>query len=213
MKIVIALVIAYLLGSIPPGLFIARWLKGIDVREHGSGRTGTTNVWRTSGFTAALLTSIVDAFKGAASIWIAQALGLAPWAVALTGTMAVVGHNYSIYLKFHGGAGTMISIGIASALWGWAFFVLVVLGMGAALLVGHASVASILIALALPAIFLLIGNFAYALFFGLPAMALTLWALRPNIRRLFNREERFLPIYKEKPPLIQISRHPPEPRP
>ncbi len=208
MRIVIALIAAYLLGSIPPGLFWGRVIKGIDVREHGSGRTGGTNVWRTVGFWAAFLTAICDGLKGAAGLGIARALGLSPWGVALAGAAAVLGHNYSLYLKFHGGAGTAISIGIAATLWGVALPVLVLAGVGVGLLVGHASVASILIAVLLPVIFLLRGEVPYTVGFGLPTMALTLWALRPNIERLRQRAERFLPIYQEKPPPISLSRHP-----
>jgi acyl phosphate:glycerol-3-phosphate acyltransferase len=208
MRIVGALLAAYLLGSIPSGLFWGWIIRHIDVREHGSGRTGGTNVWRTAGFWAAFLTAVCDGLKGAAGIWVARALGISPWGVALAGTAAVLGHNYSLYLKFHGGAGTMISIGIAATLWGIALPVLVLAGVGAGLLVGHASVASILIAVLLPVTFLLRGEIPYAVGFGLPTMALTLWALRPNIERLRHRAERFLPIYQEKPPPISLSRHP-----
>ena len=208
MRIIGALLAAYLLGSIPPGLFWGWLIKRIDVREHGSGRTGGTNVWRTVGFWAAFLTAVCDGLKGAAGIWIARALGLSPWGVALAGTAAVLGHNYSLYLKFHGGAGTMISIGIAATLWGIALPVLVLAGVGAGLLVGHASVASILIAVLLPVTFLLRGEIPYTIGFGLPTMALTLWALRPNIERLRRRAERFLPIYHKKPPPILLSNHP-----
>ncbi len=199
---------AYLLGSLPPGLLWGWLAKQIDVRRHGSGRTGGTNVWRTTGFLPAFLTAISDALKGAAGIWLAHTLGLTPWQVALAGACGVVGHNYSIFLNFDGGAGTMISIGIAAALWSTNLLILIPLGLIAGLLVGHASVASILVALLLPVVFAARGEIVYALGFGVPAMLLTLWALRPNIRRLLNREERFLPIYTDKPPLIRLSRHP-----
>lgn len=210
LKVIVGWIGAYLLGSLPPGLLWGWLVKHIDVRKHGSGRTGGTNVWRTTGFLPAFLTAISDALKGAAGIWLAHTLGLRPWQIALAGAFGVVGHNYSIFLNFSGGAGTMISIGIAAALWSTNLLILIPLGMIAGLLVGHASVASILVALLLPAVFVVRGEIAYALGFGVPAMLLTLWALRPNIRRLFKREERFLPIFKEKPPVIRISRHPPQ---
>ncbi len=198
----------YILGSLPTGLGWAWLLKRIDVRQHGSGRTGGTNVWRNAGFVAALLTALTDGLKGAAAIWLARFLGLDPWGVAIAGAFAVLGHNYSLFLKFHGGAGTATSVGAASALWLPALPWLLGLGVLAGLLVGHASVASILVALALPVIFLLHGAPAHAVGFGLPTMLLTLWALRPNIIRLAHRAERFLPIYCKKPPLIRLSQHP-----
>ncbi len=207
-QVLLAWVGAYLLGSIPSGLFWGWVLKHIDVRRHGSGRTGGTNVWRSAGAVPALLTAVCDMLKGAAAVWIAQALGGGPWVVAVAGALAVVGHNYSVYLKFRGGAGTGTSLGVAGALWSGGLPLLVGLVVIVALLVGHASMGSIIAALALPVIFMARGEVAYAVGFGLPAMALTLWALRPNIRRLYRGEERFLPIYLKKPPLIRLSRHP-----
>ena len=199
---------AYLLGSLPTGLFWTWLFKGIDVRRAGSGRTGGTNVWRSANFGAAFLTAVTDGLKGAAAIWLAYALSLTPWGIAVVGALAIVGHNYSLFLKFHGGAGTMVSIGVAAALWVSNLPLLALTGAGVGLLVGHASVASILIAVLLPVIFWVRGEPAYAVAFGLPAMALTLWALRPNIQRLLKGRERFLPMYLKKPPINRLSRHP-----
>ncbi len=209
-KVLAAWLAAYLLGSIPPGIFWAWIIKRVDVRKQGSGRTGGSNVWRSAGFVAALLTAIFDGLKGAAAIWVGQALGLGPWALAIAGTLAVIGHNYSLYLGFHGGAGTMTSIGVAAALWLPALPILIGSGLIIALLVGHTSLASILIALLTPLLFVFTQEIPYAVGMGLPVMVLTLWALRPNIQRLYHGEERFIPIYYNKPPLIRISRHPGE---
>jgi acyl phosphate:glycerol-3-phosphate acyltransferase len=200
---------AYLLGSIPPGLFWSRLARGIDVRQHGSGRTGGTNVWRSAGFLPALMTALSDGLKGAAAIWLARALGLSPWWMAVAGALAVVGHNYSLFLSFRGGAGTATSVGIAAVLWLPTLPALLVAGVIAGLLVGHASVASISVALLLPMLFLIRGDVAAAVAFALPTMALTIWALRPNILRLLKRQERFLPIFRNKPPLIRLSEYPP----
>ncbi len=205
---IVAWIGAYLLGSIPTGLIWARMLKHIDVRKEGSGRTGGANVWRTAGFSAALLTAIADALKGTAAVWLAQQLGLNAWGTAVAGTLAIVGHNYSLFLGFRGGAGTATSLGVAAALWPPSLPILVAAGVGAGLLVGHSSVASILIALMLPHLFIIPGEPAWVVGFGLPAMGLTLWALRPNIWRLLKQEERFLPIYFRKPPLICLCKHP-----
>jgi len=207
-RLLVAALAAYVLGSTPTGLFWAWLFRRIDVREHGSGRTGGTNVWRNAGFLAALMTAISDAIKGAAGIWVASAIGLPVWGLALAGTLAVVGHNYSVFLKFRGGAGTATSIGAAAALWVTSLAILPATLVVVAALVGHASVASISVALALPVMFLMHGSVPAAVGFGVPTMALTLWALRPNIERLGRRAERFLPVYKTKPPLIRLSDHP-----
>lgn len=199
---------AYLLGSVPFGMLWGWLLKRIDVRKHGSGRTGGTNVWRTAGFLPAILTSISDGFKAAIPIWVARGMGVTSWSLAVMGALAVLGHNHSIYLHFHGGAGTASSIGAAFALWPISLPILLFIFIAAILLVGHASMGSIAVAVTLPILFILRGEVAFALGFGVPAMLLTLWALRPNIQRLLKGEERFLPIYKNKPPLICLSRHP-----
>jgi glycerol-3-phosphate acyltransferase PlsY len=137
-------------------------------------------------------------------------LGLPPWGEGLAGAVAVVGHNYSLFLNFRGGAGTATSVGAAAVLWPLSLPILILSGVVVGLLFGHASVASIWIAVMLPVLFALRGQGALALAFGVPAMLLTIWALRPNIRRLAQRRERFLPIYRDRPPPICLSRHPPD---
>ncbi len=207
-NIILAGLGGYSLGSLPPGLFWGWVFRQIDVRYHGTGRTGGTNVWRTVGFVPAVLTALSDGLKGAAAIWLARVLGVGVWGMAVVGALAVLGHNYSCFLGFRGGAGTATSVGVAAALWFPSLPILVLLGVGVGILVGHASVASISIALILPVLFFLSGDSTLALGFGVPTMLLTLWALRPNILRLLHREESFLPIFLKKPPLICLSRHP-----
>ncbi len=199
---------AYLLGSVPSGMIWGWIVKRVDIRQHGSGRTGGTNVWRTVGFLPAVLTAITDGLKGAAAIWLAKAMALSLGATAVAGVLAVVGHNYSLFLGFRGGAGTATTVGLAVALWFPFLPILLIAGVIVGVLVGHASVASISIAVLLPLILAVRGEFLNALLLGVPVMLLTLWALRPNIQRLRDRAERFLPIFERKPPLICLSRHP-----
>jgi len=208
-RVVLAWGAAYLLGSLPAGLIWGWLTRGIDVRRHGSGRTGGTNVWRSAGFAAAVLTVVSDVLKGIGAIAVGRALSLGGWSLATAGTLAVVGHNYSIFMKLRGGAGTGTALGVCAGLWFWGLPFVGIAGAAAGLLVGHASVTSILVALLLPLAFCLRGEPAYAVGFGLPTMALTLWALRPNIGRLLRREERFLPIYQRRPPMIRICHYPP----
>ncbi len=199
---------AYVLGSIPARMIWGWIARRIDIRQHGSGRTGGTNVWRSVGFLPAVLTAVTDGLKGAAAIWLARAIELSVEALVIAGALAVVGHNYSLFLGFRGGAGTATTVGLAAALWFPFLPMLVIIGVIAGVLVGHASVASITVAMLLPLIFALRGESLNALLLGVPVMLLTLWALRPNIQRLRDRAERFLPIFERKPPLICLSRHP-----
>lgn len=207
-KTILAWAGAYLLGSIPAGMIWGWIVRRIDIRKHGSGRTGGTNVWRSVGFIPALLTAITDGLKGAAAFWLAEAMELGVAAIAVAGVLAVVGHNYSVFLSFRGGAGTATTVGLAAAMWFPFLPILVMIGIIVGLLVGHASVASITVAVLLPLIFALRDEVPNAIILGIPVMLLTLWALRPNIQRLRDRAERFLPIFEHKPPLICLSRHP-----
>ena len=106
--------LGYLLGSVPVGLLATR-VYGVDIRTVGSGRTGATNAWRAAGLKAAIPTLLGDALKGAAAVLLARYAAGAFFpemdvnavaaAAALAGACAVVGHNWSLYLGFKGGAG------------------------------------------------------------------------------------------------------------
>lgn len=191
---IVVLLTGYLLGSIPVGYLVVRWLRGIDVREVGSGRTGGTNVLRAAGWGAAVLTGVGDGLKGLAAVLFARQLGGSPLLVALAGVAAVVGHNYSAFLGFRGGAGTMASIGGATGLWPWSLPISLLALLPTALITRRASLGSITVAFVLPFLFigravLGLGPWAYVVH-GVLTSALTLWSLRPNIRRLLHGEER-----------------------
>jgi len=188
------LVVGYVLGSIPTGFLAVRWLHGADVREIGSGRTGGTNVLRAAGWKVALVVVLLDVLKAALAVVVAGWLDGPAIVLALAGVTAVAGHDYSLFLRFRGGAGTMAAIGGATALWPWSVAILVPAGLGTVLGTRYASMGSIVVALLLPVIFatraaLGLGPWAY-LVYGLPVSALILWSLRPNVRRLLRGEER-----------------------
>jgi len=123
-----AIAIGYLLGSIPFGLLIARYFGKVDVRNYGSGKTGTTNVLRTAGKKAAIMVVLLDLLKGAAAVLIAGLIvgnsylrvgnfGLdALPAQVLAALAAIAGHNWSIFLKFRGGSGVATFFGGLAAL-------------------------------------------------------------------------------------------------
>lgn len=116
---ILAIGVAYLLGSLPSAYLIGRWLKGIDLRDGGDGRMGAALVRRRVGMLASILVSIMDVGKGAAAVFLAQALGL-PLPVAVTaGLAAVVGHNWSLFLHFKGGKGALATYGVLVYLMFW----------------------------------------------------------------------------------------------
>ena len=199
-----SVLLSYLLGSLPVGLLVVRWTRGVDVRGVGSGRVGTTNVVRAAGAWAGILTGALDLLKGLAAGWIAG------WMVpgnqlvhALSVAAAVLGQIHSIFLperteagklRLRGGAGGMTSFGAVASL-----APLPALGIGGVALmvyfvVGYASLTTIAIAL-LGFLFFAYqavagaGPWEYVLF-GALDLALVLWALRPNIARLKQGTER-----------------------
>ncbi len=116
MKILL-IVMAYLIGSIPTGVIVARIIGGIDPRSQGSGNIGATNVLRTLGKKAAILTLAGDVLKGLLPVLIAGAV-LSPGspAIFLVAGVAILGHDFSIFLKFHGGKGVATTVGTLVAL-------------------------------------------------------------------------------------------------
>jgi glycerol-3-phosphate acyltransferase PlsY len=104
-QILIAAVLGYFLGSIPTGVLVCKVLGISDVRQSGSGHTGGLNVTRSAGFWAGALTAVGDALKGVVAASGAALLSGSPWAAAAAGALAVVGHNWSVFLRFTGGIG------------------------------------------------------------------------------------------------------------
>ena len=105
---------AYLLGAVPFGLLIARWVKGIDIREHGSKNIGATNVFRVVGKKWGILVLLLDALKGALPCLLPLFLGVQP-PISLRlvlGVTAILGHSFPVWLKFKGGKGVATSLGV-----------------------------------------------------------------------------------------------------
>ena len=101
----VAVLLGYLVGSIPVGIITTKLFRGVDVRDYGSGKTGATNVLRTAGTWAGLLTVVFDVTKGAAPVLIAWVLLHRHDAQVVAALAAVCGHNWPIYAKFRGGRG------------------------------------------------------------------------------------------------------------
>jgi len=142
------LVVSYLAGAIPFGLFFGRTMGGVDVRKVGSGNIGATNVLRGAGKTAALLTLLADSIKGFIPVLLAARIFSDDTVTALSGIAAIMGHNFPVYLRFKGGKGVATSFGVVLAVAPWTGLVCL-LTWGAAAAVWRYSSLSALIAFAL----------------------------------------------------------------
>jgi glycerol-3-phosphate acyltransferase PlsY len=201
-------VLGYIIGSIPFGLLIVKLKTGKDIRNVESGRTGGTNAVRAAGFWAGLLTAILDILKGAGSVWIAQAASPDNQLVqVLAPVAAIMGHNYSMFLlsrdkdgkmRFHGGAGGATALGGAIGIWLPIFPI--VFGAGALVwfTLGIASVTTMAIAVIVTVVFAIRAYLGVQnpidILYGVLALFLLVWSLRPNIKKLVEGKERVIGV-------------------
>lgn len=193
------IVTAYLLGSVPMGIFVVRAYTGKDIRETGSGRTGGTNAMRAAGLHAGVITGLSDIAKGFAAVYLARLLvpGV-PWVEAACGVAAVAGHNWSVFLGFKGGAGAATNTGVATALWPWSLPILLPAGLAILFLVGYASLTSTFVAIGVPILFAILAKVLglpwIYVGYGVATMLMIVLALRPNYRRLIDGNERLVGV-------------------
>ena len=176
--------IGYLLGAIPSGYLAARWLKGIDLRDCGSGSTGATNVLRNVGKVPALVVFLIDVGKGALAVLLTKAFGLNDWLQVLAGLAALAGHIWPIWLGFKGGKAVATGFGMFLGLaWpvGLACFGLF---MAVISIFRIVSLASVVAALGLPLLMLAAGQSSAYISVSLVAALLVLWRHRSNVQRL-----------------------------
>ena len=176
-----ALALGYLLGSIPFGLLLTKAFGKGDVRDIGSGSIGATNVLRTGSKGLAAATLILDALKGSAAVFIAQAY--LPDAVNFAAAGALVGHLYPVWLKFHGGKGVATLMGILVPLLPIAALAYALIWAWLLLIIRISSVAGIAAAVSAPLTAVLIGR-ADLMPMLLGFALLVVWKHLPNIARL-----------------------------
>lgn len=143
------LVLVYLVGAVPMGYLVARVLR-VDIRAHGSGNIGATNVLRTLGKGPAVLTLLLDAAKGYTGVWIALALGPEPWWGSVGALLAVVGNCWSIFLGFRGGKGMATGLGAFLRLIPLAVLPAILVWVAVAATLRYISLASVTAALCVP---------------------------------------------------------------
>ena len=192
-QILITLIIAYLIGSIPTGYIIVKTATGQDIREIGSGSTGATNVKRVMGKKWFFITLLLDAAKGALPVILAKmfstvfiGIGLLP---VLAAVAVILGHSKSIFLKFTGGKSVASGVGTILALNLPVGLIIAVIWSLITYFSKYVSLGSIIALILSPFIMYFIdGHLAYTAYCGLGAIYIV-WLHRANIKRLIKGEE------------------------
>jgi len=188
MSIIVWPVIAYILGSIPFGLVIAKSICNIDPRLDGSRNTGATNVARLCGTKYGIATLLLDISKGLVPVLMASAWIESHMALSLVALAAILGHVFSCFMGFKGGKAVATTVGAFLALSPIGTILSAALCLGVVALSGHVSMGSLTLALALPVFMVLTGNFGYVPV-ALIVMVILFWRHKDNIYRLARGEE------------------------
>ncbi len=185
---VVLLVLAYVLGAIPFGLVVGKVFYGVDVRRHGSGNVGTTNVFRVLGKKAGVAVLVCDMLKGYVPAAIAAAL-FHPWFAIFIAAAPVVGHMYSIFLKGRGGKGIATGAAVVLALVPVVFVIVLAVWIILLLTTRYVSLASLVAAFLVPVLTIGFDEPAPYKIAGVLVALIVWWAHRDNIRRLLAGEE------------------------
>lgn len=186
-----AIAIAYLIGSIPFALLLAK-LAGADLRRIGSGNLGAANVMRASGVRAGVLVALLDMAKGAAGVIIAERLSAGPTGTALAGFAAVAGHIYPVWMRFRGGKGVATACGVFSLLTPAAVPPALAIFLATVTLTKYVSAGSVLATLAVPPLAYALGSPAPSVAAAVAVATLIVFRHRSNLGRLRDGTERRL---------------------
>ncbi|KUG27066.1 acyl-phosphate:glycerol-3-phosphate o-acyltransferase plsy [hydrocarbon metagenome] len=219
LNLIIIVILSYLVGAIPTSIIITRWVKGIDIRQHGSGNAGGTNVFRVLGWKYGVLTIILDALKGAVAVIIIARLylGSFPFPNAtpfddftlvqiIAGLVAVVGHIWTVFAGFKGGKGIATSLGFLIAIITVDMFIALGVFFLVVTISRYVSLGSILAAVSVPLILIVrenvfnveISGYHTILPFAILIALLVIYTHRANVGRLLNGSESRINLFKKK---------------
>lgn len=187
MELIITVIVAYVVGNLSPSYVLGKLAKDIDIRDHGSGNAGTTNVLRVMGKKFAALTFLVDALKGVFAVIVIRYFFGENYSM-VAGIFVVIGHNWPVLLKFKGGKGVATSIGlilVINPLYGSFAIIIGIATLLKSKIVSLASMAGMVSF----AILVLIFNRDQAIF-ALVLATMTLYRHKDNIQRLMRGEEK-----------------------
>lgn len=194
MKIIFFLVLGYVMGALPNGIWLGKYFKNIDIREHGSKNSGATNAYRVLGPKYGIMVLILDALKGFLPPFLASRFGVSGNILLVIGVLAIVGHSLSFFLNFKGGKGVATSLGVFLFLIPNVTLALLIIFILVVYFTRYISLGSIIAAAALPILtaFSPIRNnvgriplIIMTLLIG----AFVIWRHRTNITRLMNGTE------------------------
>ena len=180
---------AYLLGSIPTSYIASKWIAGIDLRQEGSNNLGATNVYRVLGWRYAVPVGLFDVAKGMGPVLAAQTRLPEAWMPVSLGVLAVVGHVFSVFMRFKGGKGVATAAGVVLGLAPTALAVSVGVWVLAITVSGYVSLASMLGAVTFPVWVMLFDRDVYTFWVGIAIASFIVFTHRVNVRRLINGTE------------------------
>ncbi|MNW25696.1 putative glycerol-3-phosphate acyltransferase [compost metagenome] len=186
----VAIVISYLLGSISFSVLFGRLLKGVDIRQHGSGNAGATNTLRVLGKGPAIMVLVLDVCKGILAVWIGRWLGGdSEWLPALTGVAAIIGHNWPVYFNFRGGKGIATAIGVLVSIALIPALLAGVIAILSIVITRFVSLGSLIFVILTPWMMLVLG-YPWPLFWsGVIICVFAVWRHRTNIVKLVKGQE------------------------
>ncbi|QNB45903.1 glycerol-3-phosphate 1-O-acyltransferase PlsY [Thermanaerosceptrum fracticalcis] len=188
MELFVAVISGYLVGSVSFGIILTKLLRGVDIRQYGSGNTGMTNVMRTIGKGPAMLVLLGDALKGAVSVGIGLSLGSTVYAV-IAGLAAMAGHTYPLFHGFRGGRGVATGFGVILTLTPDVTLIALSIFLLTVFLSRYVSLGSILAALSVPLTMTILQKPLPILLFGVLGAGFVIYRHKANIKRLVNGTE------------------------
>lgn len=187
----ISLIMSYLLGSISFSVLLAKMLKGIDIRQHGSGNAGATNTLRILGKGPAIVVLCLDVLKGIIAVWLGKWLGGdTAWIPALCGIAAIIGHNWPLYFHFRGGKGVATTIGVMVTLGFLPALIAGIIAILSIVVTRYVSLGSLIFVGLTPVVMLLLGGYPWPTFWSSLVIAIfVFWRHRTNIVKMVQHRE------------------------